>query len=103
MAQCAEPVIGRRFAPTRWLIAPYTLFRSPFPGRDAARSAASQNPDRIKHRPLYGPGSAVHRSAKGHSASKTRVNALMALHRVRETTKDFRMAQKLFDGPGAPR
>jgi hypothetical protein len=23
MAQCAEPIIGRRFAPTRWLIAPY--------------------------------------------------------------------------------
>src|SRR3954469_15030502 len=22
-AQCAEPVIGRRFAPTRWLVAPY--------------------------------------------------------------------------------
>src|SRR5947209_169416 len=26
MAQCAEPVIGRRFAPTRWLIAPYGRF-----------------------------------------------------------------------------
>jgi hypothetical protein len=53
-----------------------------FPGRSAARSDALQTRDRHKRRVCEGPGSAVHR----HSASKTRVNALMALHRVRDTT-----------------
>src|SRR4051812_31581755 len=36
---------------------------SAFPGRDAARSAASQSRDRTKHRAWYGPGSAAHRCA----------------------------------------
>jgi len=30
-------------------------------------SAASQNRDRTKHRTLYGPGSAEHRSAKSYA------------------------------------
>jgi hypothetical protein len=34
----------------------------------------------------YGPGSAAHRYAKNHRASKTRVNALMALRGVRART-----------------
>src|SRR5437899_8141601 len=52
------------------------------PGRSAARSGALQTRDRYAHRLWNGPASAVHR----HSASKTRVNALMALHRVRDTS-----------------
>jgi hypothetical protein len=52
-----------------------------FPGRSAARSGALQTRDRRKLCVWNDPGSAVHR----HSASKTRVNALMALHRNRET------------------
>jgi hypothetical protein len=40
------------------------MTRASFPGRDAARSAASQNRDRQKHRTSYGPGSAAHRFAK---------------------------------------
>jgi hypothetical protein len=33
----------------------------------------------------YGPGSAAHHAVKNHSASQTRVNALMALRCVRGT------------------
>src|SRR5208282_3333602 len=47
----------------------------------AQRSDALQTRDRYKLRVWDDPGSAVHR----HSASKTHVNALMALHRIRET------------------
>jgi hypothetical protein len=47
----------------------------------AQRSGALQNRDRHKRGARNDPGSAVHR----HSASQTRVNALMALHRIRET------------------
>src|SRR5437870_901235 len=49
--------------------------------REAKRNGALQTRDRYKLRAWNGPASAVHR----HSASKTRVNALMALHRVRDT------------------
>jgi hypothetical protein len=52
-----------------------------FPERSAARSAALQTRDRYELGVCDGPGSAVHRR----SASKTRVNALMALHRIRDT------------------
>src|SRR5258708_39447862 len=44
------------------------------PGRDAACNAASQTRDRPKRGVFDGPGSAVHHA---HSASKTRVNALV--------------------------
>ena len=44
-------------------------------------SGALQTRDRSKLGIRNGPGSAVHRD----SASKTRVNALVALHRVRDT------------------
>jgi hypothetical protein len=59
---------------------------SALPGRnapqsEAKRSGALQTRDRNKHRVCDGPGSAVHH----HSVAKTRVNALMALQRVRET------------------
>jgi hypothetical protein len=59
-----------------------------FPGavqHEAKRSDAPQTRDRNGHRAQSDPGSAVHR----HSASKTRVNALMALHRIRETPSYF--------------
>jgi hypothetical protein len=55
-----------------------------FPGavqHEAERSDALQTRDRYELRICGDPGSAAHR----HGASKTRVNALMALHRIRET------------------
>ena len=60
------------------------------PGRSAARSAAllSRGPCRMARD--MGPGSAAQR----HSASKTRVNALMALHRVRDTCRVFTSAHR---------
>jgi len=61
------------------------LFLDPLPGRSAARSGALQNRDRrmlgAQRRICGDPGSAVHH----HSASKTRVNALLVLHRIRGT------------------
>ena len=75
-------------------------WRRPCPGRGAARSSCG-----AVHRragsvtdagACYGPGSAKHHAAKGHSASKTRVNALMVLHRARDTgtTSGFRVRAK---------
>src|SRR4029077_4620765 len=69
---------------------------SAFPGRSAAPKArlrascarygdALQTRDRNELRVCGVPGSALHH----HSASKTRVNALMALHRIRETNAMF--------------
>jgi hypothetical protein len=46
-----------------------------------ARNEALQTRDRYGLGICKGPGSAVHH----HSASKTRVNALMVLHRIRDT------------------
>src|SRR5579871_151895 len=65
--------------------------RRSFPGRSAARSGALQTRDRNELRGCNDPGSAVHR----HSASKTRVNALL-LHRIRETIR--RGSATLFAG-----
>jgi hypothetical protein len=66
-------------APTRG--GAYCPMRSAFPGRSAARSDALQTRDRKKRPVCEGPGSAV----QHHSASKTRVNALTVLHRIRDT------------------
>src|SRR6202020_1499429 len=68
-----DVIVARHFPPLTF-----------FPGavqHAAKRSDALQTRDRIKLGVWHDPGSAVHR----HSASKTRVNALMALHRIRET------------------
>ena len=51
------------------------------PGRSAARSGALQGPGIVTYAETARIPDAVHR----HSVSKTRVNALMALHRIRET------------------
>jgi hypothetical protein len=46
------------------------------------------------------PGSAAH-YAESHSASKTRANALMALHSIRGTADGFRSATKKALDPSA--
>src|SRR4051812_28971381 len=61
------------------------MTRVAFPGRDAARSAASQNRDRTEHRRSLRPRLCSAPLRRSHSASKTRVNALMALRCVRGT------------------
>jgi hypothetical protein len=52
-------------------------------------SAASQNRDRTKHRRPLRPRLCSAPLRKGHSASKTRVNALMALRCLRDTQVYF--------------
>ena len=47
-----------------WLFEIRTRNRCSFPGRDAGRSAASQNRDRYEHILRYDPGSAAHHAAK---------------------------------------
>src|SRR4051794_30526821 len=59
------------------------------PGRSAARRSsrrgALQNRDRTKRRRLVRSRFCEAALRKSHSASKTRVNALMSLHRTRDT------------------
>jgi hypothetical protein len=58
----------------------------PCPGRGAAFFMPLRRTGTVPSTGVrYGPGSAKQRFAKSHSASKTRVNALMALHRARDT------------------
>jgi hypothetical protein len=61
------------------------------PGRSAARSDACRPGIVTDSHICEGPGSAVHR----HSASKTRVNALMALHRVRDTARTASFSRRV--------
>jgi hypothetical protein len=56
------------------------------PGRDAALFALLCRTGTVPNTGVrYGAGSAAHHAAKSHSASKTRVNALMVLRCVRGT------------------